>query len=336
MYFHKGAWPISCSCIFSFIWQIHRGNSANPSCLSGLVWSKNHCNEPALTSPETHHLRSPSKETKESTSLFAFGHRFFSWWRFALMLWAHHAGLLVHWVDSVRVLSPVICSVVLFCVIAGCSAWIQMARVFPPSSQACYSMIYHTSCFWYSCSRCGTHGAVLGCCVLSRSAGQPYRVSVLLAVEWLSHSQLQCFFLLVWITLKFCCGDYEFWVVLSSLWIQISSEEPWIMHASKLWVISRHIWFQQCATFQSQQLNMLYTFWFPTKWPPALCFRLSTGPVQTHTPACPGHPEDHPGERDQCGYSDFPAVPGQTQTGGKRADMCHGHQQHPLGGGDLL
>lgn len=67
-----------------------------------------------------------------------------------------------------------------------------------------------------------------------------------------------------------------------------------------------------------------------------LPFRSVQGTMLTHAAAGSGHPEDHPGKWHQRGHSYFLAVPGQTQTGRKSAQVCHGHQQHPLGGGDVL
>ena len=81
------------------------------------------------------------------------------------------------------------------CTISGCLAWLQMACVFPPSSQAFCLMIYHISCFDTVKIRCSAAPGCFGeggvcVSVLSRSVVQPNRGSVLIAVEWLSHSTM--------------------------------------------------------------------------------------------------------------------------------------------------
>lgn len=68
---------------------------------------------------------------------------------------------------------------------------------------------------------------------------------------------------------------------------------------------------------------------------PLLC-RSVLDSVQTDAPSSPGHPEDRPGKRYQCGHHHLPAVPRQTPTGGESVYVHHGHQQQPLGWGALL
>lgn len=67
-----------------------------------------------------------------------------------------------------------------------------------------------------------------------------------------------------------------------------------------------------------------------------LSSRCLSGSVLPCAAASSGHPEDHPGQRHHRGHRHFPAVPGQTQTGWERNDVCHGQQQHLLDGGDVL
>lgn len=61
-----------------------------------------------------------------------------------------------------------------------------------------------------------------------------------------------------------------------------------------------------------------------------------SGSVLPSAAASSWHPEDHPGQRHLCGHRHFPALPGETQTGGEWNDVCHGQQQHLLDGGHVL
>ena len=130
-----------------------------------------------------------------SLCLFAF-QQLVSWWSdMFLGSWCQTAGL-TQWETSLP--SCNMLSSALYCMITGCLAWLQMARVFPPASQAFCLMIYHISCFDTVRIRCSARhrAAPGGPCFVT----QPYRGSALIAVEWLSRPTVNlirsapCFF----------------------------------------------------------------------------------------------------------------------------------------------
>lgn len=102
-------------------------------------------------------------------------------------------------------------------------------------------------------------------------------------------------------TLNCCCATFKFWDAWSCLWKTSCFPRHELYMRSKFgWTFAYVTYI--CNIIQSQLL--LHTVWL-------FSFRSVPSSVHTHAPASPGHPDDHPGQRYQCGHSHFPAVPSQ-------------------------